>query len=180
MTLKLKLILYYMLIFLLIMISVSSIILKREEKLIENEMSERVKILSNTLSQISLEPLLVYEINSLENHVDSIKNEKYVKFARVITKDKLILASTDRTEEGKIYDGKLKAGLSHRDNFLIGLSKIKLSESVIGYSEVVLSLLPMQRKINENIKIFISITIISIIAAFWRPTAAGRYCSTFS
>lgn len=166
MSLKLKLLFYFMIIFLLIMLSVSTLILQREQNLIENEMSERVKILSNTLSQISLEPLLVYEISSLENNVDSIKSEKYVEYARIITSDNLIIASTDRSQEGEIYNGELTRGLSRHQNLLRGFAEIKLLDNTIGYSEVGLSLLPMQEKISENMRIFILISFLSFAAAF--------------
>src|SRR6056297_657800 len=89
MSLKKRLLIYFMIIFLLIMLITISIIFNRQRSLIENEMSERVRILSNTLSQISLEPLLVYEISSLEQNLESIKEEKYVKYARIVTKDNL-------------------------------------------------------------------------------------------
>jgi signal transduction histidine kinase len=155
MSLKKRLLIYFMVIFLLIMLITISIIFNRQRSLIENEMSERVRILSDTLSQISLEPLLVYEISSLEQNLESIEDESYVEYARIVTKDNLILASTEINREGELMEADLNEGIYREKELLIGVSRIEILGNIIGYSEVAVSLVPMHKKINTTMRMII-------------------------
>ncbi len=123
-----------------------------EEKLLKDEKESQGIVLTRTLAQLSVNPLVSYQITRLEGLVDSIKSERDVVSARVVNSQFLVLADTRRENEGWIYSGKLpeKPELNFTGTVLVVREPIEVINRIYGMAEVVFSLEEMNRKIMHS------------------------------
>ncbi len=141
-----------------------------EERILKEEKISRGEVLTRTLAQLSVNPMLNYQITRLERLVDSIKSEDDVLSARIVTGQYLVLADTLRKNEGWIFSGKLpeKPDLDFSGKTLTVREPILVMRKIYGMAEVVFSLDRMNLKILHSRIIFTALLFIALIlsAAF--------------
>ncbi len=141
-----------------------------EEKILKEEKASRGEVLTRTLAQLSVNPMLNFQITRLERQVDSIKSEEDVISARIVNDHYLVLADTRRENEGWIFSGQLpeKSELNFNEKTLIVREPIFIMDKVYGMAEITFSLETMKLKIFKSRMIFITLFIIELIlsAAF--------------
>jgi len=138
-----------------------------ENKVFRDEMKKRGNVLIKTLTQLSGEPLITYRIIQLENQLDSVKQEKDVLYARIYNGDHLVLAATNRRQEGWFYSGDIVKTASvkfNRSNMVVR-SPIKVLGEIRGMAEIVFSLDTMKSKSRQSTILFLVIFIVEIILA---------------
>lgn len=84
-----------------------AVFISHEESLLKEEKMSRGEVLTRTLAQLSVNPMINFQITRLERQVDSMKSEEDVISARVVNSQYLVLADTIRENEGWIYSGRL-------------------------------------------------------------------------
>ena len=136
-----------------------------EEKILKEEKISRGEVLTRTLAQLSVNPMLNYQITRLEGLVDSIKAEEDVVSARIVTRQYLVLADTSRENEGWIFSGQLskKSELVFSGNILTVREPILIMQKMYGMAEVVFSLERMKLKIFHSRITFIVLLFIELM-----------------
>ena len=141
-----------------------------EEKILKEEKISRGEVLTRTLAQLSVNPMINYQITRLEGLVDSIKSEEDVLSARIVTRQYLVLADTSRENEGWIFSGQLsdKPDLNFSGDTLVVREPILIMQKMYGMAEVVFSLETMNVKILHSRILFIVLLLIELMlsAAF--------------
>ncbi|MGM0549067.1 MAG: sensor histidine kinase [Bacillota bacterium] len=177
MSLKKRLIIYIMLIFLFVMVFVGYILISQQKDIFQEEIERRGRLLASTLAKISREPILVYEFSALNQNVLSFKGEKGVIEAKILNNKGRIVASIDKTEEGEFAAAKYLSDSkqSYFADKLLSIEKIKHNELEMGRAVIVLSLDSMNKKINYSVKMIVFILGISFVFLFIFINFASSY-----
>ena len=130
-----------------------------ERNALREQMAGRGDVLVRTLAQLSEEPLVGLQIRRLEQQVDSILQEKDVRFARVYSANYQVLAATDRNWEGWYLSGKIvtKPELEFSGETMTARSPILIAHQIRGMAEVAFALASMDAKIAKGQKVFVLI-----------------------
>jgi len=135
--------------------------MSHEEKVLKEEMAARGSVLVKTLAELSREPLLNFQISRLEMQIDSLKNEKDVLYARVVSADFLVLADTRREKEGWIYSGTISLipEIIFEERVLMVREPVIILDSIYGMAEIAFSLESLLDKIDKSRMLFVAIFI---------------------
>ena len=135
--------------------------MSHEEKVLKEEMAARGSVLVKTLAELSREPLLNFQISRLEMQIDSLKNEKDVLYARVVSADFLVLADTRREKEGWIYSGTISLipEIIFEERVLMAREPVIIINSIYGMAEIAFSLESLLDKIDKSRMLFVAIFI---------------------
>jgi len=164
MPLQSKIIIFFMILLILITFQWLFFI-THEESLLKEEKVTRGKVLTKTLAQLSVDPMLNFRITRLERQVDSMKSEEDVVSARVVNKQYLVLADTVRENEGWIYSGTIPG----KTELVFSRDELKVREPVVvmgeiyGMAEITFSLKTMRARILRSRVLF---TILFFIELF--------------
>lgn len=162
-SLKKRLIIYIMLIFLLIMIVIGYILVVQQRDIFQAEMERRGKLLARTLAEISKEAMLIYEFSTLVQNVRSLEGEEDLKNAKIINNNGRILASLNREAEGSFSDSDFSQDRNYwEDNYLITVETINANGIEMGKSIIVLSQQSMLNRIGHSVKLIIIILVIAL------------------
>ncbi len=139
--------------------------ISHEESLLKEEKMSRGEVLTRTLAQLSVNPMINFQITRLERQVDSMKSEEDVISARVVNSQYLVLADTIRENEGWIYSGRLpeKTELIFDSRVLIVREPVLIMEKVYGMAEITFSLDSMRVRILKSRIIFIILFILELL-----------------
>lgn len=165
MSLKKRLIIYIMLIFLFVMIFVGYILISQQQDIFKEEIERRGRLLASTLAKISREPILVYEFSALNQNVLSFEDEKDVVEAKIINNNGRIVAALNKEDEGRFasIDYELTKEQKYLENKLLSTAEIRYNDVYMGKAVVVLSLDSMQARISYSVKMIIIILGISFL-----------------
>ncbi len=136
-------------------------------KIFREETSERASVLVRTLAQLSREPLVASQITRLEQLADSMLQEKDVRYARVYDAGTMVLAATDRAQEGWIFSGDVVAEPEIRfdRSGIVARAPVTIGDRVWGMAEIVVSLETMQAKISNLLGFSLGIFVIEFLLA---------------
>lgn len=163
-SLKKRLIIYIMLIFLLIMTVIGYILVVQQRDIFQEEIERRGKLLARTLADISKEAILIHEFSTLVQNVRSFEDEKDLIGAKIINNEGRILASLNREEEGSFTDFDYSEDqLLWENNNLITVDTINVNGVDMGKSIVVLSQQSMLDRINYSIKLIMLILTVALV-----------------
>ncbi|RQD70687.1 MAG: two-component sensor histidine kinase, partial [Halanaerobium sp. MSAO_Bac5] len=167
MSLKKRLIIYIMLIFLLIMTVIGYILVVQQRDIFQAEMERRGKLLARTLAEISKEAMLIYEFSTLVQNVRSLEGEEDLRNAKIINNNGRILASLNRDTEGSFTDSDYSQDRKYwEDNYLITVETINANGVEMGKSIIVLSQQSMLNRIGYSVKLIIIILVIALALLF--------------
>jgi len=164
-SLKKRLIIYMMLIFLLVMIFIGYILVSQQQDIFKEEIERRGRLLASTLAKISREPMLVYEFSTLNQNVLSFEEEKDVIEAKILNNNGRIVASIDHEEEGKFAESDYELTEKHKylDNKFLSTAEIRYNNVYMGKAVIVLSLDSMYEKISYSVKMIVIVLGVSFL-----------------
>jgi signal transduction histidine kinase len=138
-----------------------------ESRVLREEMSARGSVLVRTLAQLSAEPILAFQITRLERLLDSMLEEKDVLHARVYNADYMVLAATDREQEGWTYSGRIARSqqVRYQSGLMVAEAPIRVINQTLGMAEIVFSLDTLQEKISRSRTLFLVIFFSELLLA---------------
>ena len=139
---------------------------EHEKSLLTEETVERAGVLARTLAQLSREPLASSQFTRLEDHLESMKLERDVEYARIVSSGFRVLADTRKSEEGWIYSGEIakKFDVEFRGGLVLVRSPVEILGKTEGMAEIAFSLASMKDKISRNRIIFVEILLFQLAA----------------
>ncbi len=148
-----------------------ALFVEHERSLLIEETVERAGVLVRTLAQLAREPLAGSQYSRLEDHLESVKLEKDVEYARIVSRGFRVLADTRKSEEGWIYSGEISKEFASEfsGGLILVRAPIEILGEIEGMAEIAFSLSSMREKISRNRVIFAEILVFQVLtgAAFY-------------
>ncbi len=141
---------------------------EHERNALRDQMADRGDVLVRTLAQLSEEPLVGLQIGRMEQQLDSILQEKDVRYARIYNVNYRAVAATDREWEGWSFSGQIvtRPELQFSGESMIARNPILIAGQIRGMAEVAFTLRSMDAKIARGQRFFVLIFIGEALLAF--------------
>ncbi len=167
-SLKLKLILYSVLIILILVASILGILSYRLNHMIKYKLSQFAQFVAKTLASASLNSLITSDYNDLQNLVDDISKHPDIKMVYVIdASSNTIVAADKQNILGKEYKERLmgKEVLKVVNNEVIVVKPVKEGNKIFGFIVVKINLARHIKDIENLKKIMLIVAVVVLIVS---------------
>jgi len=161
-----KVILFFT-VFFVLLLSQGAFFIAHEQTIFQREMEEKGVILAENLAELSKEPLMNYQFGRLINQIESIKGKTDISYISIVNEHYMVLADTRKNLEGWTYSGTLVSStkLDFGRNMLVVQAPVYILDVQRGMVEIAFALDVLNKKIRENIFIFLLFFFFEVLAA---------------